>query len=97
MHIVVHLTSLKIVLHFFVEFAKFFHFLTTSIRIQRNVWKEILQLSGSHLLEREVISLMVDFLKSGYICMSSYINSTQQTSLGEPFLKAVLVTKALTL
>ena len=91
MHIVVHLTSLKIVLHFFVEFAKFFHFLTTSIRIQRNVWKEILQLSGSHLLEREVISLMVDFLlKSGYICMSSYINNTTlQSSSGEPFLKAV--------
>ena len=80
MHIVVHLTSLKIVLHFFVEFAKFFHFLTTSIRIQRNVWKEILQLSGSQLLEREVISLMVDFLKSGYICMSSYINNTLQSS-----------------
>ena len=91
MHIVVHLTSLKIVLHFFVEFAKFFHFLTTSIRIQRNVWKEILQLSGSQLLEREVISLMVDFLlKSGYICMSSYINNTTlQSSSGEPFLKAV--------
>ena len=91
MHIVVHLASLKIVLHFFVEFAKFFHFLTTSIRIQRNVWKEILQLSGSHLLECEVISLMVDFLlKSGYICMSSYINNTTlQSSSGEPFLKAV--------